>query len=319
MITFRKANTILGIKLCLLFIANNIYSQELAPRAYLWVPKNTTTLVTGFLFSDGEILTDATLPVENVKAQIQGLSLGVSHTFAVMGMSSQLFVLAPYSWANVSGDLNEEATEINRSGFSDMRVRLSVLFHNAPASTMKEIAQSPRKTIFGASLNVVVPTGQYFSDKLINLGANRWAFFPELAISHPISKKWLLDCYAGVWLFTDNNSFYPGDSIRSQEPLGAIQGHLSYNITPFFWVAINSTYYVGGNSAVNDIVKDDRASNSRIGLTTVFPTGKLSSLKLAVSTGAVVRIGQNFNTVSIGWQKSWIEGYKRTKKEKTKP
>lgn len=293
----------------LLFIPGSFtatVAQDLAPRAYLWVPKNTTTVVAGFAFSEGDIVTDATLPVDNVNASVQAVTLGVAHTFSLKGLTSQFTIVAPYMWANVSGDLNEVATEINRSGFADMRARLSVLFLNAPASSVKEITSSPRKTILGASFNVSIPTGQFFEDKLINLGTNRWAFFPEIALSQPISKKWLLDFYSGVWFFTDNKQFFPGDAVRSQEPLGAFQAHLSYNITPVFWVAVNSTYYVGGNSTVNGVVKNDRSSNSRIGLTAVIPTGKLSSIKLSANTGAVVRIGQDFDSFFIGWQKSWL-------------
>lgn len=300
------SGTIFKILLISLWVETSLLAQDLVPRAYIWVPKNTTTVITGLNYSEGDVVTDATLPVDNVSATVQSLTLGLSHTFAIKGMSSQLLVVAPYSWANVSGELNEEATEINRAGFADMRVRLSVLFLNAPAATRKEWTAAPKKTILGASLNVVVPTGEFFSDKLINLGTNRWSFFPEVALSQPISKKWLLDFYSGVWFFTDNTSFYPGTSTRSQDPMGAFQAHLSYNITPVFWVAVNSTNYVGGNSSIDGVVKDDRASNSRLGITAVIPTGKLSSIKLAASTGAAVRVGQDFDTFSIGWQKSWL-------------
>lgn len=166
---------------------------------------------------------------------------------------------------------------------------------------------APRKTILGASLNIVAPTGQFYRDKLINIGTNRWSFFPEVALSQPLGKKWLVDVYSGVWFFTDNSHFYPGNSVRSQKSMGAFQAHVSYNITPVFWVAVNSTYYVGGNSSINGEVKDDRASNSRLGITAVIPTGKLSSIKLSANTGAVVRVGQDFDSFSIGWQKSWLE------------
>jgi hypothetical protein len=287
------------------------HSQELTPRAYVWVPKNTTTLISGLNFSEGDIVTDATLPVKDVSAEVQSLTIGVSHNFALKGLTSQILVLVPYAWARVSGELNEAAAEVNRSGFSDMRLRFSVLFLNAPAATLKEIVTAPRKTILGASLNITAPTGQFYSDKLINLGTNRWSFFPELAVSQPISKKWLLDFYSGIWFFTDNTHFFPGDAVRSQKPMGSFQAHLSYNITPVFWVAINSTYYVGGNSSINGVINDDRANNSRLGLTAVIPTGKLSAIKVTANTGAVVRVGQDFNTFSIGWQKSWLEKPKK--------
>lgn len=305
-------NCTLIIFIACYFFGNLIaVAQELAPRAYVWIPKNTTTVVTGFTFSEGDIVTDATLPVDNINASVQSLILGVAHTFSLKGLTSQVTVVAPYTWAKVSGDLNEVATEINRSGFADMRARLSVLFLNAPASSIKEIMSSPRKTILGASINISIPTGQFFEDKLINLGTNRWAFFPELALSQPIRKKWLLDFYSGVWFFTDNTHFFPGNAVRSQEPMGAFQAHLSYNITPVFWLAVNSTYYVGGNSSINGELKNDRASNSRVGITAVIPTGKLSSIKLSANTGAVVRIGQDFDSFSIGWQKSWLKKPKR--------
>src|SRR5438093_1296494 len=82
-------------------------------------------------------------------------------------------------------------------------------------------------SVFGASLSIIAPTGQYFPDKLINLGVSRWSFKPELALSQPLGKRWLFDLYAGLWLFTNNNSYYPGSSVRSQEPMGSFQTHIS--------------------------------------------------------------------------------------------
>jgi hypothetical protein len=93
-----------------------------------------------------------------------------------------------------------------------------------------EFAKAPRRTILGTSLTVVGPTGQFFPDRLVNLGANRWAFKPEFAVSQPMGQKWLLDVYTGLWLFTENDSFYPSTSLREQAPMGVIQTHLSYSI-----------------------------------------------------------------------------------------
>ena len=182
----------------------------------------------------------------------------------------------------------------------------------APAATLAELRKKPaRKTILGASINIVAPTGQFYSDKLINLGANRWAFRPELALSQPLGNRWMVDFYTGVWFFTNNNSFYPGTSLRSQDPMGTLQGHLSYNINALTWLAFDATYYTGGASTINGVSKDDRQANARWGITAVVPTGKFSSLKFTASTGAIVRVGQNFTTLSIGWQRSWFGGLKK--------
>jgi hypothetical protein len=292
--------------------ASRIIAQDLDPRAYVQIPVGVTNLVTGFVYSYGGVVVDPSIPIKNIDADVESFSLGVAHSFNLAGLSAQAMVAVPYSLAQVSGEVNERDSSISRSGFGDTRVRLSVLFLGAPAATLQEMRQAKaRKTVMGASVNIVAPTGQFFSDKLINLGTNRWGFRPELALSQPIGKKWLADVYAGLWLFTDNNSFYPGQSSRTQAPMGSFQGHISYNFKANLWVAINATFYTGGASSIDGVVNDDRQSNMRIGWTVVLPTGKLSSIKLAGSTGAIVRIGQDFTTLSIGWQKAWFSKAKK--------
>ena len=294
-------------------VTSQAFSQDLDPRAYVRFPMKTTTVVSGFAYSRGGIVSDPTLPIKNIKADVQSVSVGVSRVFNFFGLSSQALIVLPYSWAQVSGDVNQQASRITRSGLSDMRLRYTVLVHGAPAGNLAEVKNGPRKTIIGISINTVVPTGEFFSDKLINIGTNRWSFRPEIAISQPIKERWLLDFYSGVWLFTDNKTFYPGEVVRSQEPMGAFQFHLSYNIRPVLWVAFDGTYYVGGSSSLDGDFNDDRQDNTRIGMTAVVPTGKLSSVKFAISTGVNVRVGQDFNTLSVGWQKSWLSDLKQTK------
>ena len=296
-----------------LFNSNLLKSQDLDPRAYVWVPLKGNFLSSGFAFSQGGVLTDPSLPIDNLKASVQTLNIGYARSFNLLGKTATAFAALPYTWAQASANVNGQLENITRSGFSDMRMRLSVLLLGAPATPIEKFAQVKHKTILGLSVMVVVPTGQYFSDKLINLGTHRWAFKPELALSKPIGKHWLIDVYTGLWLFTRNNQFYTGKSTRTQQPMGSFQAHLSYNIKPKMWFAFDATYYAGGKSSVNDIYNDDRQDNSRIGATFVFPVLKRNSIKLAFSTGAIVRVGADFNTFSIGWQSSWIEKRKHPK------
>jgi hypothetical protein len=183
----------------------------------------------------------------------------------------------PYSWAQVSGKLLEEAREISRAGLSDMRFRLSVLVRGAPAASVAEFVKAPRRTIRGTSLTVAAPTGQFFPDRLINLGASRWAFKPEFAVSHPMGQKWLLDAYVGVWLFTANQSFYPGTFLRTQAPMGTLQAHLSYAFRRQLWAASDATFYTGGRTTIEGVRNNDRASNSRMGATLALPVGRRPS------------------------------------------
>jgi len=305
-LTTPRAAAAAGILFSLLLLAAPLAAQDLDPRAYARAPVNSTFLVGGFAVSHGGVLTDPTIPVTDINATIETPSLGVGRSFNLFGKTAQAFGALPYSWAQVSGNVQEQARSITRAGLSDMRLRLSVLVRGAPAASVLEIAKAPRRTILGTSLTVVAPTGQFFPDRLINLGTNRWAFKPEFAVSHPMGQKWLVDVYAGVWLFTTNGSFYPGSSVRTQAPMGAFQAHVSYNFQRQLWAAFDATYYVGGRTTLNGLLNDDRQSNTRVGGTLVLPVGRRHSIKLAVARGAIIRFGANFTTFSVGWQTGWV-------------
>jgi len=277
-------------------------AQDLDPRAYVWLPTSLTVLGLGYGYTYGGVVTDATLPVKDVHAALNTLSLGVAHIFNMFHKTAQVSVNLPWDWATVTGSVQESAQHITRSGLGDMRIRYSILLSGGPAATPAEIAKASSRTILGTSISITAPTGQYIYGKLINLGTHRWSFKPELALSQPAGNKWLFDVYAGVWFFTDNNSFYPGSSVRTQKPLTAFQAHISYNATPRLWAAFNYTYYIGGASTVDGVLNDDHQENSRIGGTLVLPVGKRNSVKLAYSTGAIIRFGANFSTVSVAWQ-----------------
>jgi Putative MetA-pathway of phenol degradation len=291
---------------CLLLLAVSVSAQDLDPRAYAYAPVDGTFLSAGFSHSRGGILTDATLPLPDDSGKVETLSIGVARSFSVFGRTAQAFTALPYSWAHVSGNGSRRAIDTSRTGLADMRLRLSVLLRGAPAATPIEIARAARRTILGTSLTVVAPTGQVISDRVINLGTNRWAFKPEFAISQPIGQRWLLETYAALWAFTGNDSFYPGTSQSTQAPLGAFQAHVIYEFQRHLWAAFDATYYVGGRLTVNGVESEGRQSNSRVGSTVVFAVGQRHSVRLAVSKGAFIRFGPDFSTLSIGWQTAWV-------------
>jgi hypothetical protein len=292
--------------LCVLAIAAPLAAQDLDPRAYVHVPVDCWFLVTGFSVSHGALVTDPTLAVTDVDATVEAPSVGVARSFGLFGKTGQVFGVMPYVWAQASGKVLEEAKQTTRAGLSDTRLRFSVLVRGAPAASVAEIAKAPRRTILGTSLTVVAPTGQFAPARLINIGTNRWSFKPEFAVSRPLGERWLLDLYAGLWLFTTNHTFYPGTASRSQAPMGSFQAHVSYSFTRQSWAAVDATYYLGGRSTVDCVANDDRQNNLRLGSTLVLPSGRRHSVKLALSRGAIVRAGTDFTTISVGWQTVWL-------------
>ena len=292
--------------LWLVLVAPSAVAQDLDPRAYAKAPVGFTLAIAGVSVSKGGVLTDPTVPVENGRAEVWTPSIGVAQSFGLFGRTAQTLVALPYSWAHVTGDVAEQAQHVDRSGLSDMRLRLSVLLAGAPAMTPQQFAKSPRKPIIGTSLTVGAPSGQYYPEHLINLGTNRWSFKPEVALSYPLGPGWLVDVYAGLSLFTGNGSYYPGAAVRTQTPIGSLQTHISYSLSPKAWAAFDATWYAGGQTSVDGVPRGGRESNSRVGATLAFPVGNRHSIKVAASTGAIIRSGADFNTVSVGWQTGWV-------------
>ena len=115
----------------------------------------------------------------------------------------------------------------------------------------------------------MAPFGRYDSDRLINLGSNRWAFKPEIGVYQPLG-PWSLELYGGAWFYTDNDNFL-GGARREQEPIATLQAHVSYTFRPGLWLAADATYYAGGRTTVNGVQQDDRQENTRSDLHSPFP------------------------------------------------
>lgn len=285
-----------------LFFPIIISAQDLDPRAYARVPIDVSFFAVGFGYTFGNVILDPSLPLKDLDANISSPSIGAGHTMSLFGFTTQIYAVLPYAWAKVTGKYMGIDDSRTRSGLGDMRMRISLLLLGARPITVQELAKKSPKIVLGTSLTVSAPTGQFFSDKVINIGTNRWSFKPEIGISYPFYKNWFIDFYAGVWFFTNNNSFFPGNSVRSQKPLGTIQAHLSYNFNPAMWAAVDLTYYTGGQSSVDGLKDNDDQNNVRIGGTFNLPISKKHALKFAYSTGAIIRFGADFSTISVGWQ-----------------
>ena len=72
------------------------------------------------------------------------------------------------------------------------------------------------------------------------------------------------------------------------------------------WAALDFTYYTGGQSSVNGIYDDDDQNNVRFGATFNLPISKLDAIKFAYSTGAIIRFGADFSTISIAYQRAFF-------------
>jgi hypothetical protein len=281
-------------------------AQELEPRAYSSSPVGTNFAAIVAGRTQGSILFDPSIPITDVEAEIDLVTAGYGRTFALGGRQALVTVALPYAWGTIEGNVMEVAREVRRSGFADARVRASVNLVGPKAMTWPEFRAAKPATVFGMSMTVQVPTGEYDGTKLINLGTNRFAVKPEVGVSVPVG-SWYLDAYAGVWFFEKNDAFFPGTASREQDPLFAGQLHASYTFKNRAWLALNGTWYGGGESTVDSGPPSTRQSNTRVGATFSFPIHAGQSIKVVASTGTSTRTGSDFDSFLAGWQLTWFD------------
>ncbi len=174
--------------------------------------------------------------------------------------------------------------------------------------SVQQFVKWKQKTLLGVSVKVLIPTGQYSPTKLVNWGANRWAVKPEFGYSERWG-NWVLDAYAGVWFYTTNPRFFspPSSKPQSEEPIGSFEGHLSYDVKPRLWFSLDGNFWFGGVTSLSGIANPaTRQTSSRIGATASLPLDKHQSLKFSYDDGDYIRYGGNYQSVSVGWQYSWL-------------
>ena len=284
-------------------------AQELEPRSYSASPIGASFFVANYSYSTGGILPDPTVPVTDVHVFLSAFTAGYGHTFAIGNAQALFTVGLPYAWGPYFGKVTTTNTDssISRSGVGDMRAKISVNFVGSPALTPAEFAKRPpSRFLMGASLAISAPTGQYYSDKLVNIGANRWAFKPEVGASYNWNSKLYLDLYAGAWLFGTNRNYYPGVSTQTQDPLLSLQFHVSYTFMPRTYLALESTWYSGGQAHVNGGPPSERTSDTRLGVLFAYGLTATQSVKVSWSDGASVRVGSDYKTYAVSYQLLWF-------------
>jgi hypothetical protein len=214
-------------------------------------------------------------------------------------------LLFPYALANAQGTVAGSAEKVYRSGLADSRVRLAVNLKGGRAMAPGAFSAWQEKRLIGVSITAIVPTGQYDPARLINVGSHRWAFKPEIGFSNRW-RRWVLDSYAGAWFFTPNDQYFPGSNVRTQQPIGVAEAHLTYYAKPRLWVSLDGNYWVGGRSTVDGASNADEQRNSRVGITFAVPINQHQSVKLSYAAGAYIRIGGDYSTLSVAWQYSWL-------------
>ena len=281
------------------------HGQDLEPRAFANTPFGMNFLIGGYAHTQGTVGVDPSVPITDTEVKLNSAFLAYVRTLDLWGKSGKVDVIIPYTWAYGKAKLAGQERERKVYGFSDPRLRFSMLLYGAPALSLQEFRDYKPDIIIGTSLEVTAPLGQYDSDKLLNIGTHRWSFKPEVGISKTLGPL-TLELSTGVRFYTDNNNFLDGRTLEVN-PLYSVQAHLIYSITPGIWLGLDGLYYTGGRGTI-DGRKGESLEDARIGLTLALPVNRNNSIKLYASTDVYTKTGTESDVLGIAWQFRWGGG-----------
>ena len=178
--------------------------------------------------------------------------------------------------------------EVSSSGLADPIVTATIWFIN----------DKKAKRWLGLTPFVTLPIGEYDDDKSVNLGANRWAFKPELGFVQGFN-NYFFELIANCEFYTDNDEYSSRKVTLEQDPLYTLESHLSYNFTDSFYISGDYFYHNGGETTVDGISQDDEKDNHALQLSLGFMVTPSYQLLLKYKRDVKVENGLKSNSIGL--------------------
>jgi hypothetical protein len=279
-------------------------AQELEVRTYANIPIGVNFIAFGTSFSQGDILLDPAVPVAGLDARINAAFARYVHSFSLFGLPSKVSATLPVASGEWKAFVNDEFRSRDVTGLGDARIAIATIFAGAPALRKSEFAGYRQGRVFGASLDLIMPTGDYDSSYAANLGTNRWTLNPEIGMSQPLGEKWILELALAAGIFGTNDDFYGGDTLE-QDPLIALKGNIIRQFRPGMWLGFAFAYGWGGQATIGGFTTESLQSNVKAGITFAVPLSRQQGLVFNLASGFTFRAGPDFDTIAVAYQVSW--------------
>ena len=243
---------------------SKIYAAGDGPRVFWAVPVDTNVITPMYFSIDSNFGFDNSLIVPNAEFDTNIMALMYTRAISFGGNLGSVSVIIP--GAKVEASLgNLPALQGESSGLGDITVMGVMSLMGAPAYSKEEFGSYVPETIVDLLLAVTAPTGEYDSDKIINLGTNRWSVRVGAPIMHFFSSgpgnSTTIEVQPSVTFFTDND-----DASLEQDPLYKLEAHLTHDFSMMLWGSVDAMYTTGGETTVNGIEKDNSQRSLGLGV-----------------------------------------------------
>jgi len=277
------------------------FGQDIEPRRWTPLPLGLNVIGAGYGRVQGDVFFNPVLEIEDADVEGNVAVISYVRSFAIAKKLARLDVLLPWQNKRWSGLLDGVPATASRTGLADPRVRLSMILAGAPASGSSQNTPAKSSTVVGAAVSLRIPLGEYYEDKLLNLGQNRFVIRPQIGVVHT-RDKWSYELTGSVFLYGDNDEFFDGNKLE-QDPLYAAQAHLIRVFDkPGYWAALSAAYGWNGQSTINGNPVDDSRRLVLSALAVGVPIGMKQGLRFAyIRQRTNTDTGADIDSLSIGW------------------
>lgn len=174
---------------------------------------------------------------------------------ALASMPATIQALIPF------GDITVDGTSVGNKSFSS-----SGLADPTILAGIWPISNPETKTWLGITEWFKMPLGEYDNKRVLNMGANQWAFKSEIGFV----KGWgdfYLELSPYIEFYTDNSDAGAASATLEKDPTYAMETHLSYDISKTVLVSLDHYYKKGGETTVADVAMDDEAETHALQFT----------------------------------------------------
>jgi hypothetical protein len=285
------------------------WAQFTDAHSYDNTPVGTNQVELAYSYVHANASIDTALIISGAKLD---LNQGMTSYARYFGLFHRLmWVEAGVPVAGLNGSISGTGIQGSTNGAGDSSYQAAMLVKGGPALTVEQFENYKPTTTLGVSFTITAPTGLYRANKILNLGADRWAFKPEFALSHPFGpkQKWQFDAYANVYFYTDNTSYHEREILR-QEPLPGFEGHVSYSFNDRLWASLDSRYSFRGNTFVNGMDQNNVQQNFALGSEMNVSINSRNSLLFEFAKALVHQNGPALVGFSVKYDYTWGRNHK---------
>ena len=241
------------------------HSQDGA-RAYHLLPENTNIISLTGTFVHTEIdagVFDAGVITPSYRRSID-----------VLGNAGWILIGMPVG--SLSASLNTPVGSIDLDtapAQGDLFLGGAIGLYGSPSLSPQEYAQHDPGLRASVAARLYLPTGDYDSNSVLNLGGNRWSLQASLPISYVLADTMIDDdlttfeIVPSVHIFGDNDDAFGLATVTSQDPVFGLEGHITRNFSRTVWASLDGSYELGGETSADSIANENAEESLSFGAT----------------------------------------------------